>query len=313
MKNLLRSAVVAAPLLALGVLAPPASADLTSDIQSLTVEAEQSSGYDRDALNINYDRDEILADNKAAFDSCDGYFSRYNGQCHGSEDDVQIDHLLAVKEAWDSGLRGDEKWEEFDGDTANLTVMTSGLNQDKSDKDPADWTPKAATCHYVQTYVNIKAKYGLTVDQAEKQALVSLAADCGSGGNGGNQDGDDNNGGNNDDGQNGDKNNGGDSQDGNDGGNQGNNNGGNGGGNQDGDDTQNGGQQDNAPAGNSDDEGDSAPSGNDQINAIPEGGVQTGGGGTAGNSTGLIAFVTALLVAAGGATAVGARRLMQRN
>lgn len=143
---------------------------------------EQPSDYGRKSLNINYDRDAVLSTNQSTFGDCDGYFTRYDGQCHNSEDAVKLDHLVSIKEAWDSGLRGDDAWEDFDGNRSNLEVMTSSLNQSKGAADAAEWSPSNATCKFTETYVTVKDSYGLSVDQAEKQALLDLAS--GSGGNG---------------------------------------------------------------------------------------------------------------------------------
>lgn len=202
MRNRVIAAVAAAPLLALGLVAAPATAQqsLPDQVDSLTVEAERTSGYDRDAFG-DYDRDALLASNFEAFPSCDGYFSRYDGQCYEvgggtskeeADDNVDVDHVVALKEAWDSGIANGDL-EAFGGDTSNLTLLTSGVNRSKSDQDIAEWTPGNALCHYVETYVATKVEYDLSVDQAEKSALEDLAGDC-SGGNGGNGDGGDNGG-----------------------------------------------------------------------------------------------------------------------
>lgn len=179
------AAAAAAAVLAVVPGSAMAGTTLTDQINDLRVAAEQPGGYPgRDGLNINYDRDALLERNQQAFDNCEGYYSRYDAECHTSEDAVEIDHLVAVKEAWDSGLRGEGAWEDFDGDTSNLAVMTSELNGSKSDSDAAEWTPPHApsTCHFVTTYVSVKAQYNLTVDKAEKQALLDLAASCSDGG-----------------------------------------------------------------------------------------------------------------------------------
>lgn len=185
------AAAGASAALVVGLLTGTATAQpsLEDQIRGLEVAAEQTGGYPgRDGLNINYDRDAVVDRNQSTFDDCDGIYSRYDATCHNSEDGVQIDHLVAVKEAWDSGLRGDGAWEEFDGDMANFAAMTSELNQSKSDQDIAEWTPPhgPSTCHFVESYVGTKVEYDLTVDQAEKSALLDHADNCDGGGNGGN-------------------------------------------------------------------------------------------------------------------------------
>lgn len=176
----LAAAAAVAAVAALGLPAAAAAAEsLVERVKGLTVAAERGGYPGQDALNINYDREEVLAANKANFPNCDGYYSRYDATCYQSEDAVDIDHRVSVKEAWNSGLRGEAAWESFDGDRSNLNVMTSDLNRhEKSAKDAAEWVPEHATCHYVRHYVATKTEYGLTVDQAERSALLELARGC---------------------------------------------------------------------------------------------------------------------------------------
>lgn len=204
MRKRVFAAAGASAALVVGLLTGTATAQesLPDQVDSLTVEAERTSGYDRDAFG-DYDRDALLASNFDSFPNCDGYFSRYDGQCYEvgggtskeeADDNVDVDHVVALKEAWDSGIANGDL-EAFGGDTSNLTLLTSGVNRSKSDQDIAEWTPGNALCHYVETYVATKVEYDLSVDQAEKAALDDLAADCGGGngggGNGSNGDGGD--------------------------------------------------------------------------------------------------------------------------
>lgn len=190
------AAAGASAALVVGLLTGTATAQpsLEDQIRGLEVAAEQPDGYDRDSLNINYDRDAVLDRNQSTFGDCDGIYSRYDATCHNSEDAVEIDHLVSIKEAWDSGLRGEDAWEDFDGDMANLAAMTAELNSSKGAKDAAEWTPQAATCHFTHTYVSVKDSYSLTIDEAEKSELLNLAANCGDGGNGDGGNGDGNGG-----------------------------------------------------------------------------------------------------------------------
>lgn len=182
------AAVVAAATVGLTTSAV-AQESLADQVAQLEVAAEHPAGYNRDALNINYDRDEVLAANRSAFPNCDGYYSRYDGQCYASEDAVQIDHLVAIAEAWQSGgyQWSQSQWENFDGDASNLAVMTSDLNSSKGADDVTAWLPprNATVCQYVSTVVSVKLNYDLTVDSAEKAKLADLAARCGGGNPGG--------------------------------------------------------------------------------------------------------------------------------
>lgn len=80
--------------------------------------------------------------------------------------------------AWDDSRR-----ESFANDLdfdRSLVAVTAATNRSKSDKDPADWMPPAsgAHCTYLVDWVAVKAKWELSVDEAEKAALEKAAADC---------------------------------------------------------------------------------------------------------------------------------------
>lgn len=178
-------------------LAGPAQADLPDDIAGLTVAAEDRTGYDRDLFG-DADRPAVLAANDADWPACDGYYSQADDICYAfvdfggdpavADDEVDVDHIVALAEAWDSGASGwtAAQLDQFAGDLDNLWLMTDNLNQSKSDKDPAEWLPphEAATCTYIERYVAVKVEWDLAVDQTEKTELESLAAGCTTGGPG---------------------------------------------------------------------------------------------------------------------------------
>lgn len=180
-----RYIVAGASALALALTTTPAlaqDASLSEQVSNLPVAAEHTSGYDRDAFG-DYDRDAVLQRNQSAFPDCDGYYSRYDAECYTSEDEVDVDERVARAEAWRSGAHewGEAKLDQFGGDMGNLALLTSGVNRGaKSDNDIASWTPQHGVCSYVSNYVATKTEYGLTVDQAEKDALQRLAQQCSS-------------------------------------------------------------------------------------------------------------------------------------
>lgn len=162
-------------------LAGPAQADLPGDINSLNVAVEDRTGYDRDLFG-DFDRPAQLDANLADWPDCDGYYSFADDQCYTDAGEVDVDHIVALAEAWDSGANGwsDSQRDQFTGDTSNLWLMTDNLNQSKGDDDAAEWLPpnEAAVCTYVQAYVAVKVEWSLSVDQAEKTALLDAAEGC---------------------------------------------------------------------------------------------------------------------------------------
>jgi len=154
---------------------------LAASIASLAVAPEDRTGYDRDLFG-DYDRPALLAVNFAAWPACDGYYSLADDQCYTQASDVDVDHIVALGEAWDSGASAwsAAQHDEFAGDFDNLWLMTDNLNQSKSDRDIVEWIPpyQGAVCVYVEAYVVVKLEWNLSVDQAEKAALESLATGC---------------------------------------------------------------------------------------------------------------------------------------
>ncbi|TDP92817.1 HNH endonuclease family protein [Labedaea rhizosphaerae] len=108
--------------------------------------------------------------------------SLYDGVAVTSASKLQIDHVVPVSEAAHSGARPWSKAqrEAFYNDTDNLVAVSVHSNESKGDRDPAVWRPPAhdAWCLYARAYIHVKAKYKLTIDQAEHDALVSMLHTC---------------------------------------------------------------------------------------------------------------------------------------
>lgn len=95
--------------------------------------------------------------------------------------DTDIEHVVAAAEAHDSGLCAQprERRRAFASDLANLTLALPSVNRyEKVDKDAADWLPEINRCWYARTVVAVKAKYGLSVDPRERDALAGALEDC---------------------------------------------------------------------------------------------------------------------------------------
>ncbi|MFJ9520619.1 HNH endonuclease family protein [Kitasatospora sp. NPDC101801] len=98
---------------------------------------------------------------------------------------IDVDHMVPLAEAWDSGASA---WTPAERQTyANdldepraLIGVSFQSNRSKADKDPAQWLPTATDyrCTYLQDWTAIKTRWNLTVDPAEHNALRNLAADC---------------------------------------------------------------------------------------------------------------------------------------
>ena len=101
----------------------------------------------------------------------------------GSSAQVQIDHIVALSDAWQTGaqLLDEATRRDFANDPRNLQATVGWLNQEKGDGDAASWLPPNAgyRCTYVSRIVDVKATYGLWVTPAEHDAIARvLDTDC---------------------------------------------------------------------------------------------------------------------------------------
>ena len=97
--------------------------------------------------------------------------------------DMDIEHIVARSEAHDSGLCAHPwLWTPFASDALNLTVAGEHVNRTlKRDRDPTTWMPDVNRCWYVETWMAVKRKYGLSIDAAERDALALVMVDCDAG------------------------------------------------------------------------------------------------------------------------------------
>jgi hypothetical protein len=96
--------------------------------------------------------------------------------------DVQIDHVVALADAWATGA---QQWTSakrlaFANDPANLLAVAGQANQDKGDGQPATWMPPnhAFWCQYAVQFAAVLRGYGLPVDAPSAAVLRDAAASC---------------------------------------------------------------------------------------------------------------------------------------
>lgn len=104
------------------------------------------------------------------------------GSASATDGGIQIDHVVAYAEAYNSGLkdRTEEQRDAYYTDPDALLAVQARANNAKKDADAAGWMPSwdAFRCDYAALQIGIKAKYSLTVDQKEHDALASTLAQC---------------------------------------------------------------------------------------------------------------------------------------
>jgi hypothetical protein len=111
------------------------------------------------------------------------WYSYYDRRVWSDQGRIDIDHMVPLAEAWDSGARNwtaadRERFANDLGDRRSLVGVTDTLNKQKSDQDPGTWLPPHFKCRYLKEFVAVKLRWRLSVDAAERVAMNELAADC---------------------------------------------------------------------------------------------------------------------------------------
>ncbi|MGW6604250.1 HNH endonuclease family protein [Streptomyces sp. NPDC055036] len=214
MLKIVKRGLAAAALLALPLTAMPVSAaadmtaavvapmTLTDGINLLPVAEESREGYKRSSFKHWTDADRDGCDTRQEVLKAESrieptigagckvtageWYSYYDGVTVTSPSGVQIDHMVPLAEAWDSGASAwtPARREAYANDIAverSLVAVTSRTNQSKADRDPTTWLPPLADarCTYIADWVSTKLRWQLSVDQAEQTALTRIAAGCG--------------------------------------------------------------------------------------------------------------------------------------
>ncbi|MEU9185292.1 HNH endonuclease family protein [Streptomyces sp. NPDC048484] len=174
-------------------------------VDSLTVKGRApKTGYDRGEFGSPWadtdsngcdTRDDILKRDLEDVKFSDGKCSIRSGRLdpdpytdedvtfvRGGRSEVDIDHLVALSDAWQKGA---QKWDAskriaLANDPLNLLAVDAGRNRSKGDGDTATWLPphKAYRCTYVARQVAVKKKYELWVTSAEKAAMKKVLSSC---------------------------------------------------------------------------------------------------------------------------------------
>ncbi|MFM8663719.1 MAG: HNH endonuclease family protein [Acidimicrobiaceae bacterium] len=177
--------------------------DAKSVLASRNVENEYNSGYRR-SLFVHWSdldgngcdtREDVLKRDSISKPQVDPYrcyvvagdwYSKYDGKTLSDRSDVDIDHVVALKEAWDSGawawsMSQRQAFANDLTDRRTLIAVSDRVNASKSDKDPSNWMPplKSYWCTYLSDWISVKARWGLSMDQSEFGRIKNLlASDC---------------------------------------------------------------------------------------------------------------------------------------
>lgn len=101
----------------------------------------------------------------------------------GTSTAVQIDHVVALSDAWQKGAQqlSTDQRRELANDPLNLMAVDGRTNQQKGAGDTATWLPPNTDfrCSYVARQVLVKERYALWVTQAEREAMERILSSCG--------------------------------------------------------------------------------------------------------------------------------------
>nr|WP_241839818.1 HNH endonuclease family protein [Streptomyces sp. CB02058] len=177
------------------------SLSLPDAIAALPDGTEKRDGYERDSFKHWVDEDgdgcptraEVLLEEATTKPEQGERCALAGGTWMSYYDEVEItdarkldiDHMVPLAEAWDSGAYDwtPERRQAYANDLGSqrsLVAVTAKTNRSKSDKDPAQWLPPAlgARCPYAADWTATKLRWKLSADQKERGALLELAKEC---------------------------------------------------------------------------------------------------------------------------------------
>ncbi|MFF8932296.1 HNH endonuclease family protein [Streptomyces longwoodensis] len=203
------AAVLAALLIPTTAHAVPATAapgeTITAPVQDalaqLPVRSEDRAGYERTAFKhwVDADRDgcntraevlkaeAVVAPVQGASCRLTGgeWYSPYDDRYIQGPSGLDIDHLVPLAEAWDSGASAwspaeREAYANDLSDDRALIAVSAASNRSKADQDPATWLPPADgyRCQYATDWVADKTRWGLSIDPEERAALTEVLGTC---------------------------------------------------------------------------------------------------------------------------------------
>ncbi|KAI0976490.1 hypothetical protein F4678DRAFT_228053 [Xylaria arbuscula] len=177
----------------------PSESSARSSLNSLRVATNVDDGtYDRDLFptwitiegNCNTREYVLKRDATTVVEGSDCYpdsgswTSPYDGATWTAASDLDIDHMVPLKNAWISGA---SKWttdkrQQYANDVnrPQLWAVTDNVNESKGDDSPDAWQPplKSFYCVYARSWIEVKSYWDLAITTAEKAALSGMLDSC---------------------------------------------------------------------------------------------------------------------------------------
>jgi hypothetical protein len=123
----------------------------------------------------------VYADSRGCRVQSGTWVDPYTGVTYTDPSELDIDHLVALKEAHDSGgsYWPDSRKQAFANDFGNLIAVSASANRSKSNRDPLNWLPPnpESRCGFIAHWVEVKQAWALAMPQCKEiQALLDRCA-----------------------------------------------------------------------------------------------------------------------------------------
>ncbi len=178
-----------------------ATYDIITKLDALKVREERSFGYGRVRFGAWVDEDGDGCTNRedvivgqaqesvSRTNPCQivsgVWLSLYDNVTVRAPDEIVVDHVVGLGEAWRSGAWDwtDAERNEYLNDIGRagfVLAVSEASRTEKSGRDPSDWLPKNAAyqCRYLQTWVDMKTVWKLAVDPGERESIAAAAIGC---------------------------------------------------------------------------------------------------------------------------------------
>lgn len=193
--NLIASVLITSVVLTFipGIISPVKAGELNELLDGLNVATEKSAGYSRNKFftkwktvsgtcdvreSILVEQSEVAVTRGTSCNIISGeWIDFYSLDLITKPSLATIDHIVSLKEAWDSGA---SKWTaskrtNFANDIQgqNLVVTLNSINSSKGEREPGQWDlpNDDQMCSYLESYINTKYQWKLNVDSSEKVRL----------------------------------------------------------------------------------------------------------------------------------------------
>jgi Excalibur calcium-binding domain len=168
-------------------------------LSQLKVAGEHASGYQRSKFTLWTDADHDRCNTRAEVLIAEArtkphrsascaltagmWVSPYDGKRFSSASKLDIDHLVPLAEAWQSGgYRWDaatrKAYANDLGYARSLVAVSAHANRSKGDKEPQTWLPAEGRCSYLTSWVAVKWRWKLTINPAERTFVRTKLAKC---------------------------------------------------------------------------------------------------------------------------------------